>query len=190
MTMTHPEGLPPQAKPVYKGEVWEIWRWEQEMYDGSTGIYERAKRADSVTIIPVVGDRILVLHQEQPFRGKFISLPGGFQEEEEPLKAAQRELLEETGFASDDWDLYLVCSPGGSKMEWKNYFYVARNCRAMQEPTPDPGEKISLEWVSFDEFLALADNALWRHPDFIPTMLRARYEQKRYHELKEALFGE
>ena len=186
--MTIPEGLPAHARQAFKGEIWEIWQWEQEMFDGSTKMYERAIRTDSVTVIPIVGDTILIQYQEQPFRGAFISFPGGFCEAEDPLDDAKREMLEESGYASDRWTHYLSWSPPASKLIWKNHFYIAHDCRKIQEMTPDPGEKITLSFITFDEFLLLAEDLNWRHRDLIPTMLRARYEHGKNRELRGALF--
>ncbi|MBI4253138.1 NUDIX domain-containing protein [Candidatus Uhrbacteria bacterium] len=187
--MSVPEGLPASARQVFKGEIWEIWQWEQEEFDGSVKIYERAVRADSVTVIPIVGDKILIQHQEQPFRGAFLSLPGGFREDEDPLHDGMRELLEETGHISDEWRHYFTWSPTASKLMWKNHFYIASRCRKIQEMTLDPGEKISLDLISYDDFIALADNPAWRHRDLVPTLLRARYVPEKYRELRNRLFG-
>lgn len=187
--MNIPEGLPSHARNVFKGQIWDIWQWEQEEFDGTTKIYERAVRADSVTVIPIVGEHVLIQHQEQPFRGLFTSLPGGFCEADHPLDDATRELLEETGHTSDQWHHYFSWSPPASKLIWKNHFYVARDCVKVQEITPDPGEKISLAFISFDEFLLLSDDPVWRHRDLIPIMLRARYGEEKREELRKELFG-
>lgn len=188
--MNIPEGLPPHARQVYSGIIFDLWQWEQTLYDGSTAIYESATRADSITVIPIVGDKILVQHQEQPFRGAFISLPGGSREEENPLVDAQRELLDETGYASDTWEMAMTVSPGdGKKLVWRNYVYVAKHCSQVMEARPEPGEKIRVELICFDDFLALTDDPLWRHLDLVSMMLRARYIPEKYNELKNALFG-
>ena len=137
----------------------------------------------------IVGDRILIQHQEQPFRGSFISLPGGFREADDPLDDAKRELLEESGYASERWVHYLSWSPPASKLIWKNHFYIAHDCKKIQEMIPDPGEKITLVFIDFDTFLLMADNPTWRHRDLVPTLLRARYEPDKRRALEEALFG-
>jgi hypothetical protein len=38
MTKIH-QGLPENAKLAFKGERFEVWQWEQTMYDGSTKKY-------------------------------------------------------------------------------------------------------------------------------------------------------
>lgn len=185
-----PDGLPPHARQVYNGVVLDVWRWEQEMFNGSTEVYERAWRADTVTVIPIVGNSILIQHQEQPLRGAFISLPGGVCESDNPEEDARRELLEETGYAGKTWIPLMTWSTPDSKMVWSNHYYIAKECTKIQEVAPDPGEKISLDIVSFDAFLALADDPTWRHQDLVPTMLRARYERAKYAELHRVLFGD
>ena len=188
--MIPPEGLPHHAKQVFQGVIFQIWQWEQEQFDGSKACFESMKRSDSVTVIPIVNNRILIQHQEQSFHGAFISLPGGAQEEADPLIDAQRELLDETGYASDNWHLVMMLSPGdGKKLLWKNYVYVAKQCIFLQEAQPEVGEKITTELISFDDFLGLADNLAFRHKDLVPTLLRARYIPEKRSELEELLFG-
>lgn len=189
MNMVIPEGLPPHAKQVYRGQKIDIWQWDQSMFDGSGALFERAVCADSVVVIPAVGDRILIQNQEQPFGGSFISLPGGVCEGKDLLADASRELQEETGYTSNDWIYYMVGGAPPSKMIWKNHYYIARSCERHHDPSPDTGEKISLGLISFDDFLSLADDPNFRHKDFIPTMLRARYVPEKRRELRGALFG-
>ena len=88
--------LPKNAERVFKGVIFDIYQWEQEMFDGSTETFERILRPDLVCLIATVGDKIMVLDQEQPARPPFISLPGGRMdmEGETPLDTAKRELRE------------------------------------------------------------------------------------------------
>ncbi len=183
--------LPEHASRVYKGTIYEIWQWEQMLYDGSTVLYECAKRNDSVTVIPLVGDKILIEYQEFPTRdGEFVSLPGGFCDTPDtPLHDAQRELLEETGYSSEQWELFFTWSPPGQKLIWSNHFYSARDCKKKHEQKLDAGEKIRCELITFDEFLALADHPHFRHKDLEPLLLRARYDTLKKDELYKKLFG-
>ena len=78
----------------------DIFQWEQELYDGSMTTFERARFRDGAFVVPILPDgTILVTKQEQPARsGAFFSLPGGSFDfpDEVPLECAKRELFEET----------------------------------------------------------------------------------------------
>jgi 8-oxo-dGTP pyrophosphatase MutT (NUDIX family) len=182
--------IPLHAKCVFKGKIFDVWQWEQKMYDGSTTVFERLKRPNTAQVIPVVGDKILVQMQEQPDRSEpFTSLPGGRCDgSEDPLLAAKRELLEEAGYASDDWMLLKEQSPVG-KIEWTVYTYLARNCRKVQEPHLDAGEKIETRLIGFDAFLALSDNPSFYEKELVGTLLRAKFDPTANAELRRLLFG-
>ncbi|MFH1187732.1 MAG: NUDIX domain-containing protein, partial [bacterium] len=110
--------IPKSAKLKFKGIIFDVYQWEQKMFDGTYETFEMLKRPDTVEIIPVAGDKILINEQQQPNTPVFLSLFGGRVDEgEEPLRAAKRELLEEAGYASDDWEIIRACEPY-SKMEW------------------------------------------------------------------------
>ncbi len=183
--------LPTNATLVFKGKLFEVWQWEQKMYDGSAETFERIRRADTVQVIAVAGDKILIQQQEQPDRPEsFISLPGGrCDNNEDPLTAIKRELLEETGYASKDWALWKEHHPAG-KILWDGYTYIARNALYQEAPHLDAGEKIEVKLISFDEFLALADNPAFRGRELLlEPLVRARYDEKARDELHVALFG-
>ena len=150
--------IPKHAKKVFEGIIFDTYQWEQEMYDGSTATFEALKRPGTVQVIPVVGDKIVLAQEEQPLAAKRFTYVGGRQEEgEEPIEVAKRELLEETGLESDDFELIRTYEPSG-KFEWKIYVFVARDCRKVAEQGLDAGEKIELHEVDFDEFLKIVSS--------------------------------
>ena len=181
--------LPKNAKRVFKGKIFEVWQWPQKMYDGSRETFEMLKRPDTAQVIPVVGDKILILNQKQPDSPKaFCSLPGGRRDKgETALNSAKRELLEETGYVARDWRLLKKINPVG-KIVWTVYTYVARDCIYWQPPRPDAGEKITTKLISFDEFLALADNPDFYEKELVNYMLSARADKKVYKKFHKILF--
>jgi len=186
----HNSQLPSNAKLVFKGRIFEVWQWEQKMFDGSVETFEKLRRTNTAQVIPVVGDKILIQLQEQPDRKKsFNSIPGGRCEEgEDPLMAAKRELLEEAGYISDDWELWREENPVG-KIIWTVYTYIARDCVYKQPPNLDAGEKIMTRLVSFDEFLMLSeDPAFYERKDLCCALIRARFDKKFQEEFKNLLF--
>ena len=182
--------LPANAKCVFKGFIFEVWQWKQTMYDGSTQIFEKIRRVDTVEIIPIVGDKILLQTEEQPDRpAPFLGFPGGrCDESDDALTEAKRELLEETGYVSNDWQLWFTHAPSG-KILWNVFVFVARNCTLKQEPHLDAGERISTELISFEDFLLLSDSPKFRDRELISILLRARLDPAKREQIRRDLFG-
>ncbi len=181
--------LPKGAKRVFKGQIFDVYQWDQQTFDNSTKIFEILVRPDTVQTIAVVGDKILIQEQEQPNKGKFISLPGGRLEEgEQPLEGAQRELLEETGYASNDWVLWKTFEPT-QKMLYKVYIFIARNCVLKTKPKLEVwGEKITNKLVSFDEFLLLSEDNRIRQKELGYELMRMRLFPAEKQKFKTLLF--
>ncbi len=158
--------IPDQAKNVFKGKIFDVYQWEQEMFDGSKEIFEMIKRTATVEIIPTVNNKIFFADQEQPSKGKFCSLFGGRVDKEEPwLDAAKRELREEAGMESDDWELLHVFEPY-SKIDWQIPLYAARNVRLVDEQNLDPGEKISIKECLFENLDTIVTDEKFRGQEF------------------------
>ncbi|OGE77790.1 MAG: hypothetical protein A2751_01910 [Candidatus Doudnabacteria bacterium RIFCSPHIGHO2_01_FULL_46_14] len=180
--------IPANAKRAYKGKIFEIWQWEQKMFDGSTEVFEMLKRPNTIQIIATVKKKILVTREEQPERPvREFGLYGGRGEEgEEPLETAKRELLEESGMESDHWELWKTYQPF-VKAEWTIYVFIARNCRKVAEPRLDNGEKIEQHEIGFEQFVEkVTDDSFWA-PSFSNDILRLKLEG-RLDEFKNKLF--
>jgi ADP-ribose pyrophosphatase len=145
--------IPNHAKRVFNGVIFDVYQWQQKMYDGSEETFEMVKRANTIEIIAVQGDRIFLSHQSQPTKEDFYSLCGGRAEEnEEPLETAKRELLEESGLTSENWELLDSFQPI-HKIDWEIFTYIARDCKKMNAQNLDAGEKIEIISCTFDEFI-------------------------------------
>ena len=97
--------IPENAKKVFDGVIFDVYQWEQKMYDGSVAVFEKIKRLDTTVIVAIdENNNFIITHQEQPGRDKpFLSNPAGrIEGGENPLEGAKRELLEETGYESND----------------------------------------------------------------------------------------
>lgn len=181
---------PENATMVFKGKIFEVWQWPQKLYDGSTATFEFLKRPNTVSVIATLEDKIMILDQKQPQHDEsFISLPGGRQEEnEDPLVTAQRELLEETGYVSNDWELWVEYSPF-QKIQWTIYYFVARDSKKQQEQKLDGGEQITLRFISLDEFIELSDNKEFDPHEISLELLKAKYEPEKRARLQKLFFG-
>lgn len=148
--------IPKDAKLVFKGVLFNVYQWRQEMFDGSFVTFEQLRRKSSVSILPITPDgKIMLCEEEQPTHGKFLSNPGGQVEAgEAPEHAAARELLEETGYAGK-LELWMKNQPYGNKIEWDVHNYIARDCRKVAEQHLDAGERIAPIFLDFDQFIEM-----------------------------------
>lgn len=191
ITKLHPS-IPEHAELVFSWVRAKVYQWDQEMYDGTTARFERIRFMDGAFTIPVLENgNILLTLQEQPARKPFFSLPGWAldKEWENPIEWAKRELLEETGCTSDDWHHWMDFTWTVHTATYV-YYYIARNCRSIQDVAPDGWEKIELIEVNFDQFLELASDIRFQHHwNLLPYMYEARLSQKKYNELYEIIYG-
>lgn len=145
--------IPEKARNVFRGYLFDVYQWDQEMFDGSTETFEMLKRPDTVIVLGVVDNgKIIVNDEEQP--GGVVRknhLPAGRIDASDPttLYAAQREMKEETGYEFKDWALVDIFQPE-AKIEWFIYFYIARCVVAKSEPTLDAGERITVKEADYD----------------------------------------
>ena len=180
--------LPQQAKKVFQGKIFSVHQWEQKLYDGTTAIFEMLKRPGTIQIIPTSGEHVYLSYEQQPTKPRTYTLLGGRQEpNEDPLVTAKRELLEEAGLESDNWELIKTYEYQG-KIDWQMYLYVARNCKKVAEQNLDSGEQIEIKKVSFEEFVTLASSEdFWNLP-FANDILRMRLNKENLEEFKQKLF--
>ncbi len=182
--------LPKNAKKVFTGKLFEVYQWPQKMFDGSTETFERVKRPDTVEIIATAGNKIIIEEQSQPHRHNAITLPSGRADKSRNMLAeAKRELLEETGYKSNDWQLWQVVHPH-DKVVWDIHYFIARDCKLAKRPELDPGEKIETRLIKFEELLDLADEPrFWVGEWFISELLRMRLDPKKKQAFRKLLFG-
>ncbi len=142
--------MPDHAKRVFEGMIFDTYQWQQELFDGSEHTFEMLKRTDTVQVICIIDDKIIVLEDEQPHLGSRESFPGGRVDDTDSSirAAAEREVLEETGYSFKQWRLISVEQPY-RKMEWFIHIYVAWDVKEQVAPKFDAGEKITLAKLDF-----------------------------------------
>ncbi len=166
--------IPQHAKKVFTGQIFDVYQWEQQLYDGTFATFEMLGRPDTVEVIATSGDKIYYSHQSQPNKENFYTVFGGRVDAlEQPLEAAKRELLEESGMESDDWELFKVYEPY-HKINWKIHTYIARNCLSTKPQKLDAGEKVEIIEGTFDQFIDTVTSVNYTGREFQTDVLRMK----------------
>ncbi|KKT01193.1 MAG: NUDIX hydrolase [Candidatus Nomurabacteria bacterium GW2011_GWF2_43_8] len=181
--------IPKNAKKVFKGVIFDVYQWEQEMFDGTKVVFEKAKRIlDNVTIFAVLPDgKILLTEQEQPGKAPFIGGTGGrIDEGEDALTAARRELLEESGYIAEEFTLWFAQN-SLPKVDWAVYVFIAKGLKKVSNLNLDAGEKVKLLPVTLDEFIDMPNHKdiYFAEQDVVFKLLEAKYDPRKRKELEE-----
>jgi len=121
--------------------------------------------ADWVNVIAVTHDRnVLLVEEYRHGAGRTVfELPSGTVAGpgETPRAAMQRELLEETGFASEHWFDIGSFYANPARQTNRVHSFVALDARKVSAPTLDDGEDILTHEIAWDAFAAeLRDGSL------------------------------
>lgn len=88
-------------------------------------------------------------------RAVALTLPGGLIDPgEDPIEAAKRELLEETGLASNTWTALGSFTMGGNQGIGVSHLFRAEHAETMRAPDPGDLEDMALEYLSPERVLA------------------------------------
>lgn len=91
------------------------------------------------------GDIVLKKEYRYCYGEELIEIPAGvFETGEDGLKTAKRELLEETGYASDDWLFLGKTVESSAKLTNYMYMYLAKNCKKVAEQSLDATEDMEV----------------------------------------------
>ena len=128
---------------------------------------------DWVNIVPVTseGKVVLVRQYRHGAEREFLEVPGGSTHPgvaEDPLRAAERELIEETGFKSTDWFSCGSHFPNPSLQANRMHTYLALNCKKVAEPNLDPFEDLTVELLSLQDVYDL-----WLRGEFSHSIISA-----------------
>jgi 8-oxo-dGTP pyrophosphatase MutT (NUDIX family) len=111
------------------------------------------------------GEKIVVVRQYRFGTGRTTTeIPAGIVEKgETSRRAAERELGEETGYASEDWEYLGFVEPNPAFLNNACHHWVARNAVQVRPPEPDAGEDIDVGEMTLEEIREEIAQGRMRH---------------------------
>lgn len=109
---------------------------------------------DAALIVALTSDRKVLLKSEYRYACKeeVIECPAGMVNPgEDPADTARRELLEETGYISDDWTYLGPTWESTSKLTNKMHLFLAKNCTRVSNQKLDENEHIDVMSIPFEQ---------------------------------------
>lgn len=113
----------------------------------------------NVIAITKDGKFVMVEQYRHGLQDIFVELVAGVAERgEEPLEAARRELLEETGFGGGTWELNTVISANPGSQNNLSYSFIATGVEKLSSQHLDATEDINVKLLSREEVLSMLRN--------------------------------
>ncbi len=134
---------------MYAGRIFSIFQaTRQSPGDGRTFAFDIVDCPDWVNVVALTGSGAVVLIQQYRAGTRTITteIPGGTVDPgESPRQAAERELREETGYESEDWELIGRVEPNPAFQTNTTFTFLARNARRTGPQRLDDTEMIEVE---------------------------------------------
>jgi 8-oxo-dGTP pyrophosphatase MutT (NUDIX family) len=146
------------SKEVYENPWIKVTEFQVINPSGGPGIYGTVHfKNRAIGIVPVdeTGNTWLVGQFRFPLNEYSWEIPeGGGRMDEEPLEAAKRELLEETGLEAKEWTPILEMHLSNSVSDEHSIIYLARNLRE-GKAAPEDTEQLVVKKIAFDEVVRM-----------------------------------
>lgn len=137
-----------EKKEVFKCPFFTLFSEKCETFQKKTlNDYYRMELVDWVqVVVETEDDQLLLIRQyRHGDKQEHIEIVGGVCDPgEDPLAAAKRELLEEAGYASENWTLLGSSKPNPAIQNNTMFSYFAKNAKKVSEQNLDPFEDIDV----------------------------------------------
>jgi ADP-ribose pyrophosphatase len=163
------------SRQVFDGVVVKLFVDEVELPDGKKSVREIVRHPGAVCVVPVTDENevIMVRQFRYAFGEVLLEIPAGKLEPgEDPLKAALRELEEETGTVAENiehmGELYTTVAIFDEKIQ----MYLATGL-TYKNAHPDDGEFLEVEKIPLDTLVDMVMNGEIRDSETQVALLKA-----------------
>ena len=134
--------------------------------EGKEARFSIIEAPEWMNVIPLTPENEVVLVEQYRYgiEAPTLELPGGMVDPGETHdETARRELLEETGFAGDEWHYLGKVSSNPAFLTNHTHLHVVKNCRKIQEQKLDGNERINVHLLPLDDFLEMVQEGTVHH---------------------------
>lgn len=146
------EEITVKTEQIFKGKIISLQVDHVRLPNGEIASREIVKHPGAVAVIPLLGDKMIVVEQyRKPLEKSQVEIPAGkLDAGEEPLKAALRELEEETGYRTTTIKLVssFYTSPGFA--DEIIHLYIAEDL-VKGDANPDEDEFLECEAITLEQ---------------------------------------
>lgn len=142
------------SKMVYSGPVFDVYSDSVQLYNGAEARRDYLLHRGAVAIVPLDDEGNVIMERQfrYPHRRVLYEIPAGKLEafDTDPLDAAKRELLEETGVTAKEIISLGTYIPSPAILSEKIQVYLARGL-SFGDTCPDEDEFLEVERIPLDK---------------------------------------
>ena len=141
----------------YTTKIFKVLKRDMEIIsENHKATFSILDAPDWINVIALTSENEIVLVEQYRYGTEVptLELPGGVSDPgETPFESSKRELLEETGFSSDDWVSLGKVSSNPAMQTNFTHTYLAKNCIKTSDQQLDGNERIHVHIMPLVNFL-------------------------------------